>query len=53
LPLTEARARPHKIKVGQGQDWGLDIEQEQGLEVKHFNKDKENQVQPGFSDIFK
>ena len=51
MTLTEGRARPHKIKVGHGQDWGLGIQQEQGLEVKHFNNNKENQA--GVSDIFK
>ena len=53
MTLTEGRARPHKIKVGHGQDWGLGIQQEDGLEVKHFNKNKDNQVQAGVSDIFK
>ena len=52
MRLTEGRARPHKIKVGHAQDWGLGIQQEEGgLGVKHFNKNKENQA--GVSDIFK
>ena len=53
--MTEGRARPHKIKVGHGQDWGLQVsQQEEGLgAAQHFNKNKDNTVQAGVSDLFK
>ena len=55
LLVTEGRARPHKIKVGHGQDWGLQVsQQEEGLgAAQHFNKNKDNTVQAGVSDLFK
>ena len=49
--MTEGRARPHKIKVGHGQDWGLQVSQQE--DVQHFNKNKDNTVQAGVSDLFK
>jgi len=52
LMVPECLGRSHKIKVGHGQEWGLALQQE-AADVKHFNKEQDNQVQTGVQDFFK